>query len=287
MKPPAQPVRVSWSMLRVAEECRQKAHLFRAGKRSDTSNVRNYFHGNVVDRAMRDWLADPGRQPGQMAAGVTELIDRLEAEARLTGDGVVRWRHLSDRADVHEFCTELLTVLEPILYDLVVPYEFESATRFKVPVTVPYLDGTPTTIILSGETDLLVQNDGWRVFDLKGTRDNDYWRKVVGQLVFYDLYILARTGQPTREVALIQPLCNQPVMPFTVTNDARQALWARILRYVGDVWRDEAPCKDGTGGCAYCEVKHACPRYADVGNLMGLGAGLRRAATLEGKASHG
>lgn len=282
MTPPAEPVRVSWSMLRVHAECKQKSLLLRSGKRSSVQNTRNYFHGNLVDRAMRDWLADGDRRPGQMAARVDELMAALPAESAETGDGVVRWRTATDKAEVREFCHELLIRLEPILYRMVVPYEFESATRFKVPVTVPYLDGTPTTILLSGETDLIVRDPGWVVLDLKGTRDDDYWRKVLGQLVFYDLYVLARTGgQTTSRVGLIQPMCNEQVRQFAVTNQARNEMWARILRYVNDVWTTSAACKDGTSGCNYCEVKHACPRYQPLaGNVMSLGAGLRQAAGL-------
>lgn len=271
------PIAISWSGLRAHLECTQRSALLRAGKRAPTQNLRNYFHGMVVDSVMRDWLDDPQRRPGTMPGRVEEYITRMSADAKTNGDGVVRWKHPGDRAELHEFCVELLHRLEPILTELVLPHRFVTAHRFAQPVAVPYLDGTPTTVILRGETDLLTVERPGRltVWDLKGTRDDSYWRKVTGQLVFYDLAMLAATGQPTTRVGLIQPMCTQPVVHFTVTEDQRRQVWAAITRMATDIWRGEATCRTDTDRCFMCEVSHACPRY-DTGSSFG--AALRHAA---------
>ena len=86
---------------------------------------------------MGDWLSLDGLQPGWMAAHVDEILDREEASARETGDGVVKWRTPGDKARVCAWCKELVTRLEPILYELVIPYVHEPHSRFKVPLTIP------------------------------------------------------------------------------------------------------------------------------------------------------
>jgi hypothetical protein len=233
----------------------------------------------VCDRVMVQWLADPDRPAGAMVAMVEDMITTAERDAREDGDGVVRWRSADDRTDLLEFCVELVHRLEPILRELVLPYPFESAKRFTAPVNMPYLDGTLTTVNLIGEMDLLVDNRGPHVWDLKGTKDDQYWRKVLGQLVFYDLAVLAMTGTKTVLTGLIQPMCTEPVLEFQISDDDRRAMWSRILRYATDRWRNHAPCKEGTSGCNWCETKHACPRFQPTqGNTMTLSAELRQAA---------
>lgn len=276
MTPPEKPIRISWSGLRAHADCRQKSYLIRSGKRSKAADLRLFFHGMVVDKAMVDWLLNPNRSAGDMKAAVDGLIDSVAQEAVDSGDGVVRWRHRGDRAELREFCIELVDKLEPILHERILPHPFEVRRRFTVPVTMPYLDGTPTTVLLTGEMDLLVQHDGWVVWDLKGTRDNDYWRKVLGQLVFYDLATLALHGEPSRLTGLIQPMCNQPVVEFELNNDQRTVMWTRIQAMAEDIWRENNECKKTTGGCNWCEVKHACPRYQPDSGL--LSTGLRDAA---------
>lgn len=274
-----EPLTLSWSQIRTFEECHQKLHLIRNGHRSPAQNLRNFYHGMVVDWLMRNWLADPHRRPGQMAARVTDAIEVGQQEALSTGDGVVRWKHSEDKAELHQFCTELVTRLEPILRDLVLPYAFESGTRFKTPITIPYLDGTPTTVYLIGEMDLLITKPSGDqiVYDLKGTKDDTYWRKVLGQLFFYDLAVYAMTGKPTVCTALIQPMCAERVKYATVSDADRRQMYARILRLAHGIWAHTDDCKQGTTGCAYCEVRHACRRYTS-GDALSLGSALRAAA---------
>ncbi len=269
---PPKTLRLSWSALRVHDECRQKARLIREGKRSPAKDLRNYYAGMVVDSVMQQWLADPNRAPGQMPAMVDHQIGKGIDDARATGDGVVRWRGPDDRAEVLRFCTELVAKLEPILDVYVLPYRFHAPFRFEVPVTVPYLDGTPTLVNLVGEMDLLVHEPSrrWSVWDLKGTADTQYWRRVLGQLVFYDLAVLGLYHDRTERTGLIQPMCPDPVLVFTVTDDMRRELWARIHRMAHAIWAEDFACKSTTSGCNWCEVRHACARYAPDADTLGL-----------------
>lgn len=270
-------LKISWSQLRAHSECKQKAFLYREGHRGPAQDLRGYYHGMVVDSAMRGWLADPDRRPGQMAGRIDELIDRGIADAKESGDGVVRWKSSTDRADLREFCVELVNRLEPLLEQHVIPYPHEVAYRFSVDATVPYLDGTPTRISLVGEMDLYVHpQDSHAVWDLKGTRDNAYWRKVIGQLIFYDIATLSITGTPPAYVGLLQPMCDQQVLAFTVSDDDRRVMWARVIALANDRWSQDVACKADTSGCNWCDVKHACARYKPTGNTISLlGAGLR------------
>ncbi len=263
------PIRLSWSQLRVHEECRQKAHLMRVGKKNPAKDMRNYFPGMVADRVMQQWLADP--QPGTMPAMVEAAIDSGEQNAKDTGDGVVRWRHRLDRAEVTRFCTELVTKLEPLLDRLVTRWPYRAPHRFAENVLIPNLAGIPTPVTLVGEMDILSDHpDGPVVLDLKGTADPQYWRRCVGQLVFYDLAVLAAQRQRTQFVGLIQPMCENPLVTFQVTEGERRELWARIERMAQQIWAEDFQCKDGTSGCTYCEVRHACPRYSPDADPLGF-----------------
>lgn len=277
------PLSISWSRLRAHEECKQKAHLIGQGKRGPATNLRNYFHGMVVDTIMKTWLSDPHRRAGDMTAMVRDAIHDVQTQARDTGDGVVRWRTAGDQAELTQFCIDLVERLEPILRVLVLPYPFDVGYRFKVPVKIPDLTGTPTLVYLHGEMDLKVQHpDFWAVWDLKGTRDDQYWRKVLGQLTFYDLAGYAIHGTPSGRAGLIQPMCTEPVLEATIGPDERNAMWARIVRYAHDVWSQDVSCKDSTGGCDWCEVRHACPRFQPEGTIA---SALRQAATGPGAAT--
>lgn len=261
---------LSWSQLRTFEECAQKGFLQRAGKRSAAGDLRTYFPGMVVDHIMDRWLADPAHPSGAMAAMVADAIGEVEREAIATGDGVVRWKqHLTDRDEVREFCVELVTRLEPILRDLVLPHRHLAHHRFRVPLRIPYLDGEPVIVHLVGEMDLLVGEDGEHViWDLKGTRDDSYWRKVLGQLVFYDLADFVATSKRTRTVGLIQPMCKEPVLRWDLTDEHRAALHTRVIGLANNIWRGTRDCKKDTHGCNWCSVRHACVRYAPTDNPL-------------------
>jgi hypothetical protein len=260
------PISISWSGLRAHEECRQKAHLLRTGKKSPSTNIRQFFHGTVVDRVMREWLEDEARQPDGMALLVEEIMDREELAAVNSGDGVVRWKNHRDRTDLIEWCKELVTRLEPHLNELVVPYEFESARRFRVPVQIPYLTGEPAWIYLAGEMDILTRDEQPRfhVWDLKGTADDNYWRKTIGQLVFYDLATNAAFGEYCQRAGLIQPMCKQQIVEIEITPQRRNELMQRIIRMAHDMWSHDTMPKESSSGCNYCPVHHACVKFQPV-----------------------
>lgn len=272
-------LRVSWSALRNHGECHQRSYLIREGKRQKVTNVRNFFGGMVVDRIMRDLLDNPIYRSGDHRALVTATMDELESTERGSGN-IVRWRNAADRDEVRAFCTELITRLVPILDEHVLPYPYEHGKWFKVPMDIPGLDGKPREIVLTGEMDLIVDNDGPVVWDLKGTADDSYWRKVVGQLTFYDMAIYASSGRKTRFTGLIQPMCTERLLAFEVTDTARSTMGSRIVAYAHDVWREEKTCTDATSKCGWCEVRHACSRFAPAAtDVFGdLAAGLRQAA---------
>lgn len=255
-----EPLRLSWSSLRVHDECHQKAKLIRSGKKNPAADIRGYFHGTVVDRVMRQWLEDP--KPGLMPAMVEEFVDRCEKDAIESEDGVVRWKHTNDKKQMTAWCVRLVKKLEPILEELVVPFEYEPALRFAVPYEIPYLDGTPTQVILSGEIDLLTRNDGaWGLWDLKATEDNGYWRKTVAQLTFYDICVEAMFGSSPSEAGLIQPMCDEQVLRVKITEKERAELLARVVRMAQAMWKADESLAPTTKPCFNCAVKHACPRF--------------------------
>lgn len=251
-------------------ECPQHAHLKEQGKRTPISDIRVFFPGTVVDRCMRRWLDQDSPQPGQMAAWCAQIMEDEERIARETKDGIVKWKGPDDKAEVLATCIECLTRLEPILTRLVLPYDYEPAVRFRVPLMVPYLDGTPQRIWLSGEMDLLVgaQVRGVReheVWDLKMTTDSGYWRKTTGQLLFYDLAVLLLAGRYPLRCGLIQPMCKERELAFVFTDAQRRELLGHIAQYCSAVWRKEFPLRPTTDRCPWCDTRHACPRYAGDG----------------------
>jgi hypothetical protein len=171
-----QVLRVSWSKIRVHEECHEKSFLKREGKRAKVTNIRNFYPGTVVDHAMRVWLDLPANsvRPA-MTELVTASMDDTEAEEKTKGNHV-RFRDSEDRNEVRKFCLDLVSRLEPILTQHVLPYAHECGKWFKVPLTIPDADGYAREIVLTGEMDLIVDNGGPVVWDLKGTADNQYWR---------------------------------------------------------------------------------------------------------------
>jgi len=261
---------ISWSRLREHMECPQHAHLKDQGKKAPVTDIRVFFPGTVVDRCMRRWLEQEVPQPGQMAAWCAEIMETEERAARETKDGIVKWRSREDKAEVLANCIECLTRLEPILSRLVLPYDYEPAARFRVPLLIPYLDGSQQRIWLVGEMDLLTGCDTrhgrmHEVWDLKMTADNGYWRKTTGQLLFYDLAVLLMAGRYPVRCGLIQPMCAQQELAFTFTGEQRRELLMHISRYCAAVWRRDFPLRPTTDRCGFCDTKHACPRYAGDG----------------------
>ena len=257
-------VKVSWTRLREHMECHQKAALKAKGLKSAVSDIRNYFPGTVVDVCMRRWLDREDQPPGSLAAMVDKILPEAEKDARESCDGIVRWKYPADRSEVLENCRTCLTRLEPILRELALPGRYEPAMRFRAALIIPYLDGSPQRVWLAGEMDLLTEHapKAFRVWDLKMTANKDYWRKVTGQLLFYDRALWCMMGVFPENCGLIQPMCPEPVLWFQFTDQNRRELLASVVSYCRDVWlRDERPKAD-VEGCPQCEVKQACAKFA-------------------------
>lgn len=256
---PDKDVRISWSRLRVHDECPAKGALLR-GYQSPAKDIRNFVHGNVVDTLMRRWLAFDAPPPGWMLQQVDDVFE----EWSHSSEGIVRWKHPGDKKETLEFCRELVVRLEPILVQYALPFSWQPAVRFDVPISVRHLDGSMRGIRLVGEMDLLVKDHAGRyaVWDLKGTKDDGYWRKVAPQLAFYAIAVAIMTGQFPYGAGLIQPMCSERVLPITVTPQALREMGTRIERVARDIWAGRLAPKESNDGCAYCPVSHACPKYA-------------------------
>jgi hypothetical protein len=255
-------LRLSWSRIRNHDECPAKGDLLRRHK-SPVTDIRSFIHGNITDLAMRRWLGQENPEPGWMSAQVDAIFDESIQIARDTGDGIVRWKGPSDKAETREFCRELVGRLEPILVKYALPFEWTPAVRFSVPIRVEDLNGSMREIILVGEMDLLVRDCEGRyaVWDLKATRDNSYYRKVLGQLAFYAIAVKAMHRQFPAMTGLIQPMCDQRVLPVTVDHDAVAQMAGRITKTARDIWAGKLAPKQDNAGCAYCPVKAACPKF--------------------------
>ena len=252
-------LRLSWSRLRLHDECPAKWQLKRDGK-SSLNDVRNYMHGNVVDVAMRRWLQQECPEAGWMREQVDAIFDEV---AKPSDEGMVKWRSPADRRETLDFCRELVVRLEKILLRYALPFNYDPALRFAVPITVPGLDGEPRALILHGEMDLLVEDrDGLiAVWDLKATKDNGYYKKVLGQLAFYAIVVLAMRGRLPAMTGLLQPMCDSQVLPVTITPQAVREMAARIERTAHDIWAGRDVPKASNDGCDWCEVRRLCSKF--------------------------
>lgn len=251
--------KVSWSSLQRWELCKQKDYLVRQHLATGGTNVRNFLAGTTVDMIQKAWLDNP---VGPMVGMVDEYFEKAIAQAE--EKDTLKWRSKNDKHNIYKNCVLATEQLQPILEARVLPYEYEPAKRFYEPVQIKRLDGQVDEIILRGEFDLLVrdpQDDRFIVWDLKTTADNDYWKKSLGQLVFYDLVIFSMFGQPPKKTGFIQPLCNEQVKEFTFDNAIRAEMWGRINSMLQAEWAgDHTPKKDNVG-CSFCEVAHACSKF--------------------------
>lgn len=251
--------KLSWSALQRHELCRAKQHLVSQGFSSPGKDVRNFLAGNVVDSLQKAWLDNP---VGNMADMVEEHMKKAIAKAE--EKDTIKWRNKNDKATIFKSCVTAATALQPILEARVLPYDYEPAKWFTVPIKIQ----NPKTsqveeIILRGEFDLLVREDDGRfvVWDLKTTANNDYWKSSLGQLVFYDLVILSMFGAPPKKCGFIQPLCDEQVKEFYFDSSYRAEMWGRINVMMRDVWDGNFDPKSDNTGCTFCEVSHKCPKF--------------------------
>lgn len=270
-------LRLSWSRIRLHEECPEKGKHIAAGRRSKVADYRTFFPGTVTDRCMRRWLEQEHPEPGWMAAQVARVMDEEEAASRDNGDGIVKWRHASDRAEVRASCIKAVTRLEADLRVLLnldgEPHDWQPAPRFEVPIALPRPDGTKVQILLTGEIDLLVRTPvGLEVWDLKTTRDDQYWRKCLGQLLFYEIAMWGQGHGWAVRSGLLQPLCAETMPEFRFTADDRLAMFQRIQKVAFDILDGRLDPKPQPG-CKYCDVRHACSVKGGGRGRVPLGPG--------------
>lgn len=268
-------IQISWSALKTHEHCRQKQHLSWR-HRTDGQDVRNFVHGNIVDRVMRRTLESDRYERGMMVAMLPEIFDVYTTPQRLGGmaEGVVRWRSGNDRATVYNFCRELLERLEPLLEEYVLPFDYHPELTFKVPVSVPYLDGTQATVRLAGRMDLVIRlaPGRYRIIDLKGTKNPQYVKETMGQGVFYDIAWLHYSDDHVspEEFFFMQPMVEgEPMVRLTVTDEERRVMMARIIKMAHYKWANDNAPKTDNKGCSRCEVKHACVKFEPATNAAG------------------
>lgn len=259
-------IRISWSGLRTHEECKQRGFLQRTGKRATLENQRNFLPGNVTDRTVRYWLEqNPADNIGRMPEMVRETLDQQVKEVQDQG-GVIKWRDSEDRKRVEKDCIEAVTKIEPHLLKYVVPFEFQPDFKFTAPLAVPHPAGGTEIIHLIGFMDILVRDNHGRywVWDVKHTRDGQYWRKTIAQLGFYDLAVELQFGQPMIRGGLMQPLCTKQLVPYTPTQDSRAQLTTRIANMARDIWLDDKSPRTDNKECDWCSVRHACEKFKPV-----------------------
>lgn len=257
---------VSWSSLKTHETCRMRGQLQRAGKKGVLQNTRVFFPGTVVDRVVRDWLiGDPEKNLGLMPSMVEAIMDREKIQIEDSG-GSMQWKNKDDHDEVLKDCVEAVTKIEHSLIQEVLPYDWQADARFKAPLLLPHPDGGTEQIILNGAMDILVRDDKglFRVWDVKMTRNEDYWRQTAGQLTFYDTAITIMFGEASVKAGLLQPMCKEQVKPYPITDDLRAQMMSRMVRMADDIWRQDTPPRADSIECAYCNVKHACSKFTPV-----------------------
>jgi CRISPR/Cas system-associated exonuclease Cas4 (RecB family) len=251
-------VKISWSSLQRWELCKQKQHLVSQGLTLPGKDVRNFLAGNVVDSIQKTWLDNP---VGKMSDMVAEHMEKAIAKAEEKNS--IKWRNKNDKSNIFKSCFEATVALQPILEARVLPYDYEPGKWFTQVVNIKDQNtGEVKEIILRGEFDLLVKEpDGFVVWDLKTTKDNDYWKKTVGQLVFYDLVIMSMFNEYPKKTGLIQPLCDEQVKEFYFDNTHRAEIWARISAFAHSEWAQDYTPKKDNDGCSFCEVVSICAKF--------------------------
>jgi hypothetical protein len=60
---------------------------------------------------------------------------------------------------------------------------------------------------------------------------------------------------------LIQPMCDQRVLPVTVDRDAVAQMAGRITKTARDIMAGLTAPKASNAGCGWCEVQHCCSKF--------------------------
>lgn len=262
---------ISWSQLRMFEECRQKVVLLKQGKRHKAADARVFFPGTVVDRVVRDWLQEGSGALGVMPDMVRGVMVREQELLATNENRVVRWKDANDKAEVEKDCIEAVTKIEPALVKYVLPYQYQVDRRFRIPLDIPYR-GEKVRVLLIGAMDITVYNEAanwWANYDVKMTRDEGYWKKTQGQMAFYDLANELEHGQPTRASALLQPMCAKQIRVIPITADKRAQMLSHIVTFAQASLEGNMGFTSKPSICTYCDFKHACPKFKPVMNAQG------------------
>jgi len=259
-----QRIRLSWSRLAAYDKCRQRVRLLNQGKKSPTTDGRNFLPGTLADRCMRRWLEAGRFNPG----GMLEFLD--EEWERHTGkdsEYVIKWRNnpRADQLSVLEDVKTALEKLEPILQKKVTPFAFKPEFRFTSVVGIPGLNGETVQIEIFGAVDVAThfEQGQYGLYDLKITRRDSYIKSTLAQLIFYDLAFRGHTGVRPVEHAFWCPLLDEIEINLTVTNDDRREMISRIIGYCHNVWAGHWELTEDKNECWNCPTKAACPRFVN------------------------
>jgi hypothetical protein len=253
------------------ESCRQSVGLMMQGHQRK-GDGRNFLPGTVADRAMRAYLEQPGGPVrGTILDPVDSLLEKYTAD---DAEYVIRWRgdKTSDYRKVREVVIKVLTNLEPLLWEHVIPFAYEPELRFSTTIGVPDLDGVVQPVELIGGMDILVASLGadgeaedFRVYDLKATENSAYVQgSILAQLTFYAIAVKAMFGKYPSSAAFLTPGCPETFVPVIIGEAEIRHMYARIVAYCHGVWSGDFSPKDKIDSeCHYsCNVKHACGLFA-------------------------
>jgi hypothetical protein len=263
------PMRISWSRLKNFETCRTRTRLLNKGMGAKIVNGRPMLAGNITDRAMRQWLETGIFNPGGMHDLVPAIFDAFTsvgAERPMIWNG----NPTDDQTSIINKVHTAIDILEPILLEKVTPFQFIPEFRFTTDLRVPYLDGTPRKVQIFTAMDVCVNRGtekapDFAIYDLKITETDEYIRKTLAQLTFYDIGMFAHFGHYANEHAYIAPLLKEPVIYNFVTNEERTAILRSIMTYCEATWKDDLYTlinDEDDWECYNCIVKKACPKFA-------------------------
>lgn len=257
-------IRISWSGLKRWELCRQKHLRVMQGRSKDEADARIYLPGTVADLVMRRWL-EGIPEPGQMVEMVDTIFDQVVSDPE---ESRIKWRGHpgKDRELVREQVRATVTKLEPILLKLVVPYRYQPEMSFETTIGVPWTDNQLLGVQLIGRIDIVVQDDAdqFHLYDLKATEDEQYYRKILGQPVFYDIAFgnwIGDQSQP-KTFGLIFPKLKEQLVLVSIKEDDRRFMLSRVVKMAHGVWREEYAPKPDNEGCDRCEVQHVCDKFS-------------------------
>ena len=280
------PITLSWSRLSDWVKCNYRVKLIYEGKKTKTTNARNFLAGKVTDLCMRSALdkADKDSEGRLLRFSKDELMAPLEetwnkAINNAEKNTVFKWTDgMTPEADQKRILNSVIDTLgklTPIIQQKIVGHRFIPEFRPKnMPVIgIPGPSGETCYISLFLAVDCAVQLEEdqgnpeglgkWGLYDLKTTSTVEYLNKTLPQLVFYDIAFKALTGQNPVDHALWAPLVNPAIRPITVTDEHRRMLMNWIISYCHGVWAGQANFTNDETNCYTCPTKKACPKITN------------------------